>query len=156
MSITPAGFARLTSMLLGVPRTALGLPRTALNWLEGSTHFPACVVCVQSRRPGSAFKRPLTGLGLPTVLALEGGYNASVTSACVDAVVRAMLGERHPSPPPKRLGRCCEPTLRAVLRTQQPHRADLLGSSDARFDQYFRAAAEGCVPERASKRARKQ
>ena len=89
-------------------------------------------------------------------LALEGGYNASVTNACCEAVVRALAAtDACETPPPlPRPSRACEPTLRAVLRVHQPLWPAALADAGARFDAYFRHAAESGAPERASKRRR--
>ena len=87
-------------------------------------------------------------------LALEGGYNASVTNACCEAVVRALVDDNAGEPPPPlpRPSRSCEPTLRAVLRVHQPLWPTTLANADALFDAYFQHASEVGAPNRASKR----
>ena len=112
----------------------------------------------------AALARRLHRQGVPMALALEGGYNAPVTNACCEAVVRALLdadadeggSSDEPPPPPKRPSRWCEPTLRAVLSAHAPHWPEALGAAAAaRIDAYFQRASEApCAPERASKRQR--
>jgi hypothetical protein len=84
----------------------------------------------------------------------EGGYNSSVTCACTEAVVRTLLGEPAPPPPPRRLASCTAPTLRAVAKVHEPF-WPVLRAHAAAFDAYFSEAARVGEPERASKRRRK-
>jgi len=93
----------------------------------------------------------------PLVLALEGGYNAPATSQCCASVLRALLhGADTPSPPPKmRLHRCCEPTIRAVLKVQEAYWPVLRQQAEpSRLAAYFKQAEEGVQASRASKRSR--
>lgn len=55
----------------------------------------------------------------PVAAALEGGYNAPVTSACCEAVLRVLLGEEATRPTAQFLSRATEPTLRAVVEAQR-------------------------------------
>eukprot|EP00966_Prymnesium_polylepis_P133982 3097152-Prymnesium_polylepis.1 len=63
----------------------------------------------------------LKGTSCPVAAALEGGYNAPVTSSCCEAVLRALLGERTVRPPAQFLARTTEPTLRAVIAAQREY-----------------------------------
>lgn len=97
----------------------------------------------------------LNAVDCPTVAALEGGYNVSVTSACCEAVIRTLLGERIALPPLQRPNPCCEPTLTAVLNVQREF-WPCLDTEKARsaFSQQLKEAAELGQAERTSKRSR--
>ena len=63
--------------------------------------------------------------GVPSVFALEGGYNISVNSSSCEAVLRVLLGEAPSKRPEARLSRSCEDTLRAVMQVmREPSHAD--------------------------------
>ena len=96
----------------------------------------------------------LQTVSCPVCCALEGGYNRLVTSECCEAVLRVLLGEQAPMPPPQLLSRCCEPTLRAVMSTQKAHWPVLSDDSEGVLDRFFAEAAAVGQPERMSKRAR--
>lgn len=97
----------------------------------------------------------LDAVDCPTVAALEGGYNVPVTSACCEAVVRTLLGERMARPPLQRPSPCCESTLTAVLNVQREF-WPCLNTKEAKsaFSQQLKEAAEMGQAERTSKRAR--
>ena len=94
-----------------------------MGWWAGGL-----VVCLPSSPCHMAHRSPLNGrahhswpqaTSCPVSAALEGGYNAPVTSACCEATLRALLGEHTPPPPPTFLSRSTEATLRAVVTTQK-------------------------------------
>ena len=63
--------------------------------------------------------------GVPSVFALEGGYNIPVNSSSCEAVLRVLLGEAPPKRLEARLSRSCEDTLRAVMQVmREPSHAD--------------------------------
>jgi acetoin utilization deacetylase AcuC-like enzyme len=96
----------------------------------------------------------LQTVSCPVCCALEGGYNRLVTSECCEAVLRVLLGEQAPMPPPQLLSRCCEPALRAVVSTQKAHWPVLSDDSEGVLDRFFAEAAAVGQPGRMSKRAR--
>ena len=92
------------------------------------------------------------GPAMPIAAALEGGYNSQVTCDCCEAVIKALSGEEAAEPQPQRLHKCCEPVLRAVVRTQMPHWQSLAKQN---LKAIFEAAKAQGMPERASKRQKR-
>ena len=99
-----------------------------------------------------AFTRELMGLGVPTVLALEGGYNDIVTNHSCEAVLRALLGDTAPSLTEHKPSGCVESTLRAVQAVHSTHWASLR-KTGRDFDTFFdEASQKDPTPHRISRR----
>ena len=130
MKLSPAGFGSMTAALLSLgARSPLSLLNLSTS-PRGRLSAAMCSGHTHARRPCVIFSLFPSWLsvgsdaggccaGVPSVFALEGGYNIPVNSSSCEAVLRVLLGEAPPKRPEARLSRSCEDTLRAVMQVMR-------------------------------------
>ena len=107
MNVTPLGFGHMTQLLL---ETLPSCPIAAA--LEGGCVLTPWAMPVPCQR---------LCLAHTDAHARVHRYNVPVTSECVEATLRALLGVTIGEPPPTRLHPSTEPTLRSVIDAQRPY-----------------------------------